>query len=87
MGARQNSTAATKDPDGSKEPGRWQPLRFGDVDPDEALLVWNDHNNDIDDYCGNSDQVAEIDDDEDPSDARCPGGCRASRAIRPGDAH
>jgi hypothetical protein len=72
-------------PDGRVEGGRWQPQGFGDVDPDDAPMVWNEHRNDSDDYCGNSGEVAEIDDEEDPSDARCPGGCRASRAVDPDD--
>jgi len=76
-----DASATTTDTD-----GRWQPQGFGDVDPDEdAPLVWSEHKQDNDDYCGNSGKIAEIDDDEDPSDARCPGGCRASRAVDPDD--
>lgn len=45
---------------------------------DETAWVWNIHNNDLGDYCSNSDTDRGT---EDPDADRCPAGCRSSELV------
>lgn len=70
--------------DPTRDPAAVIAEQYADIIPDfDGFEVWNEHVNDIGDYCGNSGQPIPRDYDDGTDSPRCPAGCRASAPTDP----